>query len=68
MRINAIKNVQLIRLLMEMFAKILLPQLLLILKFVILKDIFQKHLSLNIIKHLMKQQIISIYNYINKLI
>ena len=64
--INAIKNAQLIRLLMEMFAKILLP--LLILKFVILKDIFLKHLSLNIIKHLMKQQIISIYNYINKLI
>ena len=51
---------------MEMFAK-MLPQLL-ILKFVILKDIFLKHLSLNIIKHLMKQQITSIYNYINKLI
>ena len=64
--INAIKNAQLIQLLMEMFAKILLQ--LLILKFVILKDIFLKHLSLNIIKHLMKQQIISIYNYINKLI
>ena len=55
---NAIKNVPLIRLLMEMFAKIL-PQLL-ILKFVILKDIFLTHLALNIIKqHLMKQQIIS---------
>ena len=60
---NAIKNAQLIRLLMEIFAKIL-PQLL-ILTFVILKDISTTKLTSTMLnQHLIRQQIISIHNYL----